>query len=1636
MNSARASASAVLVPDGRIVFAGGNDASGQPTASTEAMASDGTFSTLPSMSAARSGHAAVLTLTGDLLVTGGNTSGGGYLNTAEVFDSLANTWTPLQAQMVDSRAGHTLSQLSDGNVLVVGGQNSSGPVSAVEIYDIGTNSFRFGGTLITARTQHAAAVLSDGRVLIIGGADANGATLASTEIYDPTSGSITAGPNLLVPRKHATATTLLDGRVVVIGGSYPEGAQNGVAELASAEIFDPATGSFALSASQLSTARAGHLAFLLPNNSNVLIAGGTSAGSDLASAEIYTPWTDSFHQTASMSATRSAAAGSALGDGRNFGVDGRVVVGGGNNLSSADMYGFAWVKTDYTDYAPGTPVVITGGGWVPNETVVLTFQENPQIDTPPPITVTADANGNIYNNQFSPDDQDAGVTFFLTATGSVSQAMTSFADAAKIGSVTASPTNPPGINPGNQQVYQVTVFRAGTTGSNGAFTATITVSGLPSGATAAPLGINFQNSDLQESGNLVISTTSAVAAGTYPLTITATNAAVAGDIKTTSVTLTINNVATNLAVATATGTYGGTTNLSATLTKVSGGTGIPNEQVTFKLNGNSVGSATTNANGVATVSNVSLAGINAGTYPTGVAANFAGDSNNQPSSGTAQLTVNQAPASVTPNPASKVYGQTDPPLTGTLTGFLPADNVTATYSRTQGETVAGSPYTISATLSPTGVLSNYNITYNTAHFTITPAAASVTPNPATKVYGTQDPTLTGTLSGFLPADNVTATYSRTAGETVAGSPYTISATLSPSGVLGNYNITYNTANFTITPAPASVTPNAATKVYGQQDPTLTGTLTGFLPADNVAATYSRTPGETVAGSPYTISATLSPTGVLSNYNITYNTAHFTITPAAASVTPNPATKVYGTQDPTLTGTLSGFLPADNVTATYSRTPGETVAGSPYTISATLSPNGVLSNYNITYNTANFTITPAPASVTPNAATKVYGQQDPTLTGTLTGFLASDHVTATYSRTPGETVAGSPYTISATLSPTIVLGNYNITYNTANFTITPAPASVTPNAATKVYGQPDPTLTGTLTGFLASDNVTATYTRTAGETVLGSPYTISATLAPAGVLGNYNITYNTANFTITPAPASVTPNSATKVYGQPDPQLTGTLSGFLAADNVTATYSRAPGESVAGSPYTITATLSPTGVLSNYAITYNTASFTITPAPASVTPNPATKVYGQPDPPLTGTLSGFLAADNVTATYSRTQGETVAGSPYTITATLSPTGVLSNYTITYNTAHFTITPATASVTPNPASKVYGQTDPTLTGTLTGFVPSDNVTATYSRTPGESVAGSPYTISATLSPSNVLGNYNITYNTANFVITAAPASVTPNPATKVYGQTDPTLTGVLSGFLASDHVVATYSRTPGESVAGSPYTISATLSPTNVLGNYSITYNTANFTITPATLTITANSTTKIYGATLTFTGHEFTTSGLVNGDTVTSVTLTSAGAPANAGVGTYPIVPSAAQGTGLSNYNINYVNGTLTVKYSTGPCLGDLGHNILQPINPDGSSVFKQGSTVPAKFRVCDANGNSVGTPGLVTSFTLYAINSGGGGLNEQVDSTNPDTQFRWDPTAMQWIFNMSTRGLPAGSRYTFQIVLNDNSTIYFTYGLK
>jgi hypothetical protein len=119
------------------------------------------------------------------------------------------------------------------------------------------------------------------------------------------------------------------------------------------------------------------------------------------------------------------------------------------------------------------------------------------------------------------------------------------------------------------------------------------------------------------------------------------------------------------------------------------------------------------------------------------------------------------------------------------------------------------------------------------------------------------------------------------------------------------------------------------------------------------------------------------------------------------------------------------------------------------------------------------------------------------------------------------------------------------------------------------------------------------------------------------------------------------------------------------------------------------------------------------------------------------------------------------------------------------------------------------------------------------------------------------------------------------------------------------------------------------------------------------------------------------------------------------------------------------------------CLDNVGHQVLQPSNADGSSVFKQKSTVPVKFRVCDANGASIGS-NVVAGFNLVQIINGTivNVVTEPVDSTTPDTTFRWSASDQQWIFNTNTKNLSASRTYVYWITLTDASVIEYRFGLK
>src|SRR5204862_334464 len=243
------------------------------------------------------------------------------------------------------------------------------------------------------------------------------------------------------------------------------------------------------------------------------------------------------------------------------------------------------------------------------------------------------------------------------------------------------------------------------------------------------------------------------------------------------------------------------------------------------------------------------------------------------------------------------------------------------------------------------------------------------------------------------------------------------------------------------------------------------------------------------------------------------------------------------------------------------------------------------------------------------------------------------------------------------------------------------------------------------------------------------------------------------FTINKRDATWTTDPNNKIYGDVDPAplTTGSGSNFVAADGVTATYSRAAGENASPPTYHITATLSATvaGALANYNVTNVGAEFTILKRVVIWTTNPGSKTYGDADPaPLTtGSGTNFIAADNVTATYARVAGENASPPTYHITATLhaTPATALDNYIITNAGAEFTINKRVATWTTNPASKTYGDDDPSplTTGSGRNFRSEDSGAGSYIRAAGENASPQTYHISATLhaTPATALDNYII-------------------------------------------------------------------------------------------------------------------------------------------------------------------------------------------------------------------------------------------------------------------------------------------------------
>ena len=1145
MTQARSGAAAVLLSNGSVLITGGTDSSGIPLAATEIYnPATGAFTAAPAMNVPRANHAAIVLKTGDVLVTGGLTTGGGYSDSAETYSVSSQQWTVLQSSIGTGLAYHAMAQLADGNVLIAGGTSTTKVVGSIVLYNLTNKTFTPIATMLTPRTNAVAAATPDGRVLIAGGTDINGAVLASTEIvvYNTSTltGTVSAGPTMTSPRVGATATTTYDG-VAVIGGN------NGQNDLGTAEIFSQWTNTF--KAVSGGTPRSQHFAALLPNNGGILVMGGTGG----AAVDLLQPWANK--KAGAFIATSAAPVNQNGGFGSPSSLGSLLAGGGmGNFASAAEVYLFPTVSTDKSDYAPGTPVKMTGTGFQPFETVDLHLHEwvNQSTEDDPDASVTADALGNFSYSGYGPNTKDLGARYHLTAVGLSSgyQAQTIFTDGITFISITSPPLDQSTTTCGaiTLQVYQTggsygTIYLYDNNGgtSTGTF---YSDSGCTSAITTIPG---------QSTVNLWYKNATA---GTYTLYADASSEApllyctiLGGDICGTGPAF-IYGAPSQLSFSTQPngGAPGAVwTQQPVVLVQdshgstVTGGTG-GSAPITLAISTNPGGgtlSCTSNplsaSSGVASFSGCSINAAAGTCYYLTASTTVSGVSN--ATSGCFYISTaadpGQSKVSASPTPVSDTGVVQNPCTTS-------CSVVTVILKDSAGNAVAGKAVTLtqgtgSSTIGAASGVSGSNGTPGSVTFTVTDTKAETVTYTATDTTDGKTVTQTTQVQFTLGAVNPnrsTVTAAPTSVPDDGATASTITVTL-----LDGTSNPVPTKTVTLTATGCSPTANCTAHpgVGSSAITTLIGTTNSlgqatFTVTDTVAQTVTYTAKDT------TDTVTVSQTAPVTFTATTSCTATNLCAPTFVW-TPTPTSPQQDFATFPVTASAASSVPPDTVTPTYNATGGCSIAGTTVTmnsgtqacvVTAHIVASGSPNYY--AADTISATVNATPATVTATAGS---------LTGTYTG-LAQTPGACTVSPvwTGGPTCTDSPTSVgppvgSGTVTPVVSGGG-------ANFTVTPANGSwsigkasttttITCNPTTVVYnGGPWAPCTASVTGVNGlNQGLTVVYTP---SNVVAGTVTATATYA-----GDSNDTGSSASttFTITQAVASVTlSNTAQQYTGSP------------------------------------------------------------------------------------------------------------------------------------------------------------------------------------------------------------------------------------------------------------------------------------------------------------------------------------------------------------------------------------------------------------------------------------------------------------------------------------------------------------------------
>jgi len=419
----------------------------------------------------------------------------------------------------------------------------------------------------------------------------------------------------------------------------------------------------------------------------------------------------------------------------------------------------------------------------------------------------------------------------------------------------------------------------------------------------------------------------------------------------------------------------------------------------------------------------------------------------------------------------------------------------------------------------------------------------------------------------------------------------------------------------------------------------------------------------------------------------------------------------------------------------------------------------------------------------------YGQNVPTLPFTFTGLVNGDTALTAITGQPAIATSATTKSLAGSFAITVSVGtltsaNYSFKLGTGTLTVSKALLTVAPRATSMTYGGAVPTFAYDFAGFVNGDDQT---------TVQGTPtFTTTATSASpvgtyaiTGALGRlssqrYSFAVQNGTLSVIKANLAISPADVSMIYGSTIPTLTYKANGLVNGDKVTSlsgspTFTTKASSSSVVRSYTVQISL---GTLSspNYSFSFTDGRITITKALVTVTPHPASMVYGSPVPSLTCDFAGFANRDTSLVISGTPKIKTVVSSTspvgsYPVSVDVSGLSAI-NYSFAAAAGVIKMTAAALSVSANNQAMLYGNSVPQLSFTISGFINGEAAQRVLSGTPALTTTATPkspvgsYAITAAAG-SLTAKNYTFTFTSGSMKVNKAPLVITANDRSMTLG-----------------------------------------------------------------------------------------------------------------------------------------------------------------------------------------------------------------------------------------------------------------------------